>query len=126
MFYTMHGTSAAANDIGGFCCDCAYPPAILTLDQADSGIQVLVSLSADDTISHHVTYPERRIKLDAEHRSVLIGRSSKASTKNLLALPSNAWFDSPVMSRNHAEITANLKERVRILCIANLAHLGTS
>ncbi|KAK2074337.1 hypothetical protein P8C59_008551 [Phyllachora maydis] len=72
---------------------------------------VLVSLSADDTISHHVTYPERRIKLDAEHRSVLIGRSSKASTKNLLALPSNAWFDSPVMSRNHAEITANLKER---------------
>jgi pSer/pThr/pTyr-binding forkhead associated (FHA) protein len=41
-----------------------------------------------------------------------IGRASKSVSKGLLGAADNAWFDSPVMSRNHAEIAFDAEERV--------------
>src|SRR4051794_104902 len=48
--------------------------------------------------------PWRRIVLDAENNSIEIGRASKVPSKGFLAAPDNTWFNSPVMSRHHAEI----------------------
>ncbi|KAK1569512.1 FHA domain-containing protein [Colletotrichum navitas] len=52
-----------------------------------------------------VLYPERRVILEQSKTSVLvIGRSSKRFN-NLEAKGDNCYFDSPVMSREHAKIT---------------------
>ncbi|KAF7882462.1 uncharacterized protein EAF02_005825 [Botrytis sinoallii] len=47
---------------------------------------------------------ERLINLDPTRTVLQIGRASKSPSKGLLGAIDNAWFDSPVMSRNHAEI----------------------
>ncbi|KAK1968757.1 FHA domain-containing protein [Colletotrichum sublineola] len=60
------------------------------------------------TVKHprpEVHYPERRVVLEQSKTSVLvIGRSSKRFD-NLEAKVDNCYFDSPVMSREHAKIT---------------------
>ncbi|KAK1980256.1 FHA domain-containing protein [Colletotrichum cereale] len=60
------------------------------------------------TVKHprpEVHYPERRVVLERNNTSVLvIGRSSKRFD-NLEAKGDNCYFDSPVMSREHAKIT---------------------
>lgn len=50
----------------------------------------------------------RVLHLSPNRRVVQIGRASKNSSKGLLEASDNGWFDSPVMSRNHAEISLNL------------------
>jgi pSer/pThr/pTyr-binding forkhead associated (FHA) protein len=50
---------------------------------------------------------ERVINLNPNKSSIKIGRASKSVLKGLLGAADNAWFDSPVMSRNHAEIAFN-------------------
>ncbi|OCK81173.1 hypothetical protein K432DRAFT_404059 [Lepidopterella palustris CBS 459.81] len=52
-------------------------------------------------------YKERKIIL-APNSKVPVGRASKSNTKNLRAAPSNAYIDSPVVSRDHAVISAKL------------------
>ncbi|KAM0141982.1 hypothetical protein ACHAP3_001975 [Botrytis cinerea] len=47
---------------------------------------------------------ERLINLDPTRTVLQIGRASKSPSKGLSGAIDNAWFDSPVMSRNHAEI----------------------
>ncbi|KAI9882277.1 MAG: hypothetical protein M1823_005977 [Watsoniomyces obsoletus] len=49
-------------------------------------------------------FPKRVIKFTKAHRIVQVGRSSKNDTKNLIGRVDNAYFDSPVMSRRHAEL----------------------
>ncbi|KAK7454322.1 FHA domain-containing protein [Colletotrichum acutatum] len=52
-------------------------------------------------------YPERRITLEQKTPSVVnIGRTSKRFS-NLEAKANNCFFDSPVMSREHAKITVD-------------------
>jgi pSer/pThr/pTyr-binding forkhead associated (FHA) protein len=51
--------------------------------------------------------PERKLKLTREKPSVPIGRASKVPSKGFTAAVNNAWFESPVMSREHAEIVAD-------------------
>ncbi|KAF4785934.1 FHA domain-containing protein [Colletotrichum scovillei] len=52
-------------------------------------------------------FPERRVVLEQKHPSVVnIGRTSKRFS-NLEAKPENCYFDSPVMSREHAKITVD-------------------
>ncbi|KAM0333423.1 hypothetical protein ACHAQA_002084 [Verticillium albo-atrum] len=64
---------------------------------------------ADDVIVsltfpyHEEPFPERRIVLNTKKSSVLIGRTSKR-VPDLSAALDNGWLDSPVISRNHAEI----------------------
>ncbi|KAL8909141.1 MAG: hypothetical protein Q9171_005177 [Xanthocarpia ochracea] len=47
----------------------------------------------------------RTIPLSPSANSVLIGRASKTPSKGLVAAPANAWFDSPIMSRQHGKIS---------------------
>jgi hypothetical protein len=58
-----------------------------------------------------LAYPERRLTLSRQITKIPIGRSSSVETKNLLAAPDNAWFNCPVMSRNHAELEANFENK---------------
>ncbi|CRK34324.1 hypothetical protein BN1723_004012 [Verticillium longisporum] len=69
-------------------------------DHMSSSDGVIVSLSFP--ISDN-TYPERRITLNAARPSIPVGRTSKR-VANLSAALDNAWLESPVISREHAEI----------------------
>ncbi|KAG7136703.1 hypothetical protein HYQ45_005863 [Verticillium longisporum] len=69
-------------------------------DHMSSSDDVIVSLSFP--ISDN-TYPERRITLNAARPSIPVGRTSKR-VANLSAALDNAWLESPVISREHAEI----------------------
>ncbi|KAF2005985.1 SMAD/FHA domain-containing protein [Amniculicola lignicola CBS 123094] len=60
-------------------------------------------ISLDD----HDDIPERVIVFGPNSEPVPVGRSSKNANKGLGASASNAFIDSPVVSRNHALITAN-------------------
>jgi hypothetical protein len=70
-------------------------------------------------------YPERRIILTDNDSLLHIGRTSRR-VDDYSAKVSNAWFDSAVMSRNHAEISVDIKEKVRLplvpsrWCLANM------
>ncbi|KAH8685571.1 hypothetical protein BGZ60DRAFT_395475 [Tricladium varicosporioides] len=55
-------------------------------------------------LSGDVSIAERTIELNPNHLTIPIGRASKSPSKGLLGSPNNAWFNSPVMSRNHAEM----------------------
>jgi hypothetical protein len=70
-------------------------------------LQVVITLIAD-----HDTIPKRSLFLDESKSIVHIGRASKVSAKGFVAARDNAWFDSPVMSRRHAEFHANLEQKV--------------
>ncbi|KAK2809043.1 hypothetical protein FQN50_004096 [Emmonsiellopsis sp. PD_5] len=48
--------------------------------------------------------PRRVLTITEETDGIVIGRSSKASAKDLIPARDNAWFDSRVMSRSHAII----------------------
>ncbi|KAK4219591.1 hypothetical protein QBC37DRAFT_108721 [Rhypophila decipiens] len=74
---------------------------------------VIITLSLDE--GQDIPHPHRELVLDRKNNSVVVGRSSKVETKGLVSLPSNAWFRSPVMSRNHAEIVANLDDKKVII-----------
>ncbi|KAL9036729.1 MAG: hypothetical protein Q9180_004129, partial [Flavoplaca navasiana] len=47
----------------------------------------------------------RVITLSPSAEPIIIGRASKTTSKGLLAAPQNAWFDSPIMSRQHGRIS---------------------
>ncbi|KAI1204927.1 uncharacterized protein F4807DRAFT_300534 [Annulohypoxylon truncatum] len=47
---------------------------------------------------------KREFILDRQRPSIRIGRASKVPAKGFVAAKNNAWFDSPVMSRQHAEL----------------------
>ncbi|KXX80569.1 hypothetical protein MMYC01_202248 [Madurella mycetomatis] len=70
-----------------------------------------LSLSADGCLAPDVPFPERRIILNRGKSSIAIGRASKVPSKGFVAAQDNAWFDSPVMSRQHAEIVANINTK---------------
>ncbi|KAK3996777.1 hypothetical protein QBC44DRAFT_365444 [Cladorrhinum sp. PSN332] len=59
--------------------------------------------------------PLREVMLDSDNNSIEVGRASKVPTKGFLAGSGNTWFNSPVMSRHHAEIVADVdRETVSI------------
>ncbi|KAL8761193.1 MAG: hypothetical protein Q9184_002656 [Pyrenodesmia sp. 2 TL-2023] len=47
---------------------------------------------------------KRIITLESPNKPVVIGRASKTASKGLVGLPENAWFNSPIMSREHGKI----------------------
>ncbi|KAA8571498.1 hypothetical protein EYC84_001498 [Monilinia fructicola] len=53
----------------------------------------------------------RTLNLTPTQRVAKIGRASKSPNKGLQGATDNAWFDSPVMSRNHAEIIYSPSEK---------------
>lgn len=71
---------------------------------------VLILLSTNSP--NNITYPERRIVLTQSQPKLQIGRSSNRSAMGLTPALDNGYFDSPVMSREHAEIEADIPGQV--------------
>ncbi|KAG6359424.1 hypothetical protein INS49_012945 [Diaporthe citri] len=71
---------------------------------------VLILLSTKSPTS--ITHPERRILLTQSRPTLKIGRSSNRSALGLTPTLDNGYFDSPVMSREHAEIEADIPRQV--------------
>lgn len=55
----------------------------------------------------NVVPAERILLLEPGSPTAPIGRASKSISKGLFSAVDNAWFDSPVMSREHAQLTMN-------------------
>ncbi|KAK5663070.1 hypothetical protein OQA88_6486 [Cercophora sp. LCS_1] len=92
----------------------------LAAPAANVKINLSASLSADDR-SSSIPFPKRQITLDGINNSVTVGRASKTPAKGFLAEHDNAWFDSAVMSRQHAKITADLRgKKVEIQDLGSL------
>ncbi|KGQ01629.1 hypothetical protein PAAG_11611 [Paracoccidioides lutzii Pb01] len=53
----------------------------------------------------------RVLTLSSDTEKIVIGRSSRATNKELVPAQNNAWFDSRVMSRAHATITICLQKQ---------------
>ncbi|GAW24270.1 hypothetical protein ANO14919_138530 [Xylariales sp. No.14919] len=54
--------------------------------------------------------PQRRLLLTRTSPVIPIGRSSKVPSKGFVPADDNAWFENPVMSRQHAEIIAKFDD----------------
>lgn len=70
--------------------------------------QVTVTLTA---LNASISPAERVFTLSPDRLSIPIGRASKSISKGLLGATDNAWFDSPVMSRDHAELVFNVGDK---------------
>ncbi|KIH86756.1 hypothetical protein SPBR_08251 [Sporothrix brasiliensis 5110] len=80
------------------------------LDNGAVGYEsILVSLKSSNK-SFHGNFINREIRLTTDKPMFKIGRASKTVSKGLLPASDNAFFDSPVVSRTHAEITGNFND----------------
>ncbi|KJR84577.1 uncharacterized protein SPSK_08764 [Sporothrix schenckii 1099-18] len=70
---------------------------------------ILVSLKPSNKSSDG-DFINREIRLTTDKPMFKIGRASKTVSKGLLPASDNAFFDSPVVSRTHAEITGNFND----------------
>ena len=64
-------------------------------------------------------YPRRTVSLTSDNPVIQIGRTSKRNT-NFEAATTNCWFDSPVMSREHAQLRFDADNQVSLypcLCL---------
>lgn len=86
---------------------------------------ITVKLSQNDGSSASTAFPVRNIRFTAAQPKVHIGRASKTVSKGLTPAEDNAYFDIPVMSREHAEMTADLDEGLIFLRDNRSLH-GTS
>ncbi|EFX04477.1 fha domain containing protein [Grosmannia clavigera kw1407] len=87
---------------------------------------IVITLAQNDATSLEASaLPIRRICFSPSKPKVQIGRSSKTVSKGLSPSENNAYFDSPVMSRAHAELTADLdKGKIHLKDLGSLH--GTS
>ncbi|KAL8963917.1 MAG: hypothetical protein Q9183_004848, partial [Haloplaca sp. 2 TL-2023] len=77
---------------------------------ADIGKKVIVHLTPVHDLSEggEDHFP-RAITLDPVKSFVIVGRASKTISKGLFPARDNAWFDSPIMSREHAELSTTIE-----------------
>ncbi|KAI2775630.1 hypothetical protein F4815DRAFT_487286 [Daldinia loculata] len=68
-------------------------------------------------------FPKRQFILSNQNPSIRIGRASKVPTKGFVASIDNAWFDSPVMSRNHAELVLDLDSIPKSVILKDIGSL---
>ena len=59
-------------------------------------------------------YPSRTLTFSADGGSIQIGRASKTERKQLLAEKDNMWLANPVISREHAILSAEKNEVVNV------------
>lgn len=85
-------------------------PDCLPLIPVSNAAAVIITLSVVDGASTFAV-PRRNIVLSKERPTVTIGRSSKRDS-SLGASEHNAWIDSPVMSRDHAQLRFNAENQV--------------
>lgn len=58
------------------------------------------------------TLPFRSLTFLSNNDTVPVGRASKSENKNLVPCHDNGWFDSRVMSREHAVIGVKMEDKV--------------
>lgn len=75
---------------------------------------IVVAVLAARTPGPHFVEPERRLTFTTRHPVIPIGRASKVPTKGFVAASDNAWFDSPVMSRGHAELSVDFNTTPKV------------
>ncbi len=68
----------------------------------------LTPLGRDELENHRI------LKMNNKKKEVEIGRASKNANKGLLAASDNAWFDYPILSREHAKFTVSLPQKVSV------------
>lgn len=56
--------------------------------------------------------PQRTLKINPTTKYIYVGRASKNATKGLVADENNAWFNSPIMSRQHAKFSISSTHKV--------------
>lgn len=61
------------------------------------------------------TLPFRSLTFLSNSNTVPVGRASKSETKKLVPNHDNGWFDSRVMSREHAVIGVKMEDKVSLL-----------
>lgn len=75
---------------------------------------IVVAVLAARAPGPHFVEPERRLTFTRNNPMISIGRASKVSSKGFVAAADNAWFDSPVMSRGHAELTVDFNTTPKV------------
>ncbi|CAN8106151.1 unnamed protein product [Discula destructiva] len=77
----------------------------MAVKQPSEKDSVLVRLSV--VRPGNIDYPERRLLLTESDPIITLGRSSSRPALNLQPAVTNGWYNSPVMSRNHAQLEAD-------------------
>ncbi|EMR66240.1 putative fha domain protein [Eutypa lata UCREL1] len=83
----------------------------------------VVAVLAARTPGPHFVEPERRLTFTTRNPVIPIGRASKVPTKGFVAASDNAWFDSPVMSRGHAELSVDFNTTPKTIYIKDVGSL---
>ncbi|KAI2627290.1 hypothetical protein GGS26DRAFT_561280 [Hypomontagnella submonticulosa] len=68
-------------------------------------------------------FPEREFTLSSQTPTIRIGRASKVPTKGCVAAKDNAWFESPVMSRHHAELLLDVNSTPKTILVKDIGSL---
>jgi pSer/pThr/pTyr-binding forkhead associated (FHA) protein len=76
---------------------------------------ILAAVITLTAITPGIVPPKRVLKLNPECQTISVGRASKSVSKGLLSAEDNAWFDNPVMSRDHAELILKQDDMVSFL-----------
>ncbi|PLN81573.1 hypothetical protein BDW42DRAFT_185339 [Aspergillus taichungensis] len=71
----------------------------------NKAVLILYSAGVNDT------YPYRNLIFTSRSPDIVVGRASNRQTKNLTPQLNNAFYESRVMSRNHATLRAGLDEK---------------
>ncbi|KAJ8130141.1 hypothetical protein O1611_g3489 [Lasiodiplodia mahajangana] len=79
--------------------------------------KIIVTLSLRG--SHSI--PKRRLVLTHTCPVIPIGRSSKVHSKGFVPAEDNAWFENPVMSREHAQLIAKFDEKPTAVYIKDVS-----
>lgn len=87
-------------------------PKILLFPSLTNMTLALITLTSVDPPSSLI-FPDRRLFLTKEKPSMDIGRTSKRNA-SFEAAKNNAWFDSAVMSREHARLKVDTDKQVRL------------
>ncbi|KAH8202942.1 hypothetical protein TruAng_002888 [Truncatella angustata] len=82
--------------------------------RSDRHSAVTITLTARHARSDFVV-PQRVILLTKVATATQVGRASKQESKGFVAARENAWFDSPVMSRQHAELSADFDAKTVLI-----------
>jgi hypothetical protein len=61
------------------------------------------------------TLPFRSLAFSSNNDTIPIGRASKSEIKNLVPDHDNGWFNSRVMSRNHAVLSVIMEKQVSLV-----------
>ncbi|KAI0137783.1 hypothetical protein F4776DRAFT_621149 [Hypoxylon sp. NC0597] len=89
----------------------------------NDGEVIIVTLILRPNGPHVSPFPKRQFLLSCQTPSIRIGRASKVPTKGFVASIDNAWFDSPVMSRQHAELVLDCESTPKAVYIKDIGSL---